>query len=216
MATERDKPYIWVTWLTKLMAGENQCRWASWFKAHNTYEKLPSDFDLAKWTAEHNDLLQKRRTELELQGFTVYLEDQNSFKIAGKDDITVSGKADIVAIRGDDAYVEDCKTGKQKHSDAMQVLTYMLVLPVAAAHCKDLTLNGRVVYQDSIVDIPASKLDEGFKNRFKRMVHAVGGSDALKKAPSWGECRWCDIPKAECPERIDSRPTATAEDHDLF
>jgi hypothetical protein len=87
---------------------------------------------------------------------------------------------------------------------------------VGAAHCKDLTLNGRVVYQDSTVDIPASKLDQEFRDRFKRMVHAVGGVDVLKKVPSWGECRWCDIPKSECPERIDSRPTATAEDHDLF
>ena len=28
----RQSPYIWFTWLTKLMAGEAQCEWASWFK----------------------------------------------------------------------------------------------------------------------------------------------------------------------------------------
>jgi hypothetical protein len=216
MPEVRESPYIWVTWLTKLMAGESQCEWASWFRSHNKYEKVPSDFDLAKWTAEHNDLLQNRRTMLELEGFKVSVEDQNSFRIEGKHGIIVSGKADIVAIRGDEAYVEDCKTGKQKHSDSLQVMTYMLVLPVATAHCKGLTLNGRVVYKNSLVEIPASKLDEEFKTRFRQLVHAVGGSDPLRKAPSWGECRWCDIPKAECPERIDSRPTATTEDHDLF
>jgi hypothetical protein len=216
MAVERESPYIWVTWLTKLMAGESQCKWASWFKAHNTYEKLPSDFDLAKWTAQHNDLLQNRRTELELQGFSVYVEDQNSFKIVGKDNIAVSGKADIVAIRESEAYVEDCKTGKQKHSDSLQVLTYMLVLPVATTHCKGLRLNGRVVYRNNVVEIPASKIGEDFGDRFRNIVHEVGGVGPLKKAPSWGECRWCDIPKAECPVRIDSRPTATPKDHDLF
>ena len=28
-------PYIWITWLTKLLTGEHSCEWASWFKAHH-------------------------------------------------------------------------------------------------------------------------------------------------------------------------------------
>jgi len=40
MSVLRRSPYIWVTWLTKLMAGEAQCEWASWFKAHHKYDKL--------------------------------------------------------------------------------------------------------------------------------------------------------------------------------
>ena len=27
----RDEPYIWVTWLTRLLVGENSCEWAVWF-----------------------------------------------------------------------------------------------------------------------------------------------------------------------------------------
>ena len=38
MTIQRQTPYIWVTWLTKLLAGEAQCDWASWFKAHNKYD----------------------------------------------------------------------------------------------------------------------------------------------------------------------------------
>jgi len=216
MKTERPNPFIWVTWLTKLMAGENQCEWASWFRSHYKWDKLPGDFDLAQWTAEHNQLLQKRRNQLESEGFTVYTEDQNSFKIEGKTGIEVSGKADIVAIKENEAYIEDCKTGTPKNSDHMQVLIYMLTLPIATTHCKGKKLEGRIIYKDSIVDVPLSKINDQSKELFKKTVLSVGGSEPLRKVPSWGECRFCDISKADCPERIDTEPTATAEEHDLF
>ena len=29
MAERRDKPNIWMTWLTKLLVGENSCEWAA-------------------------------------------------------------------------------------------------------------------------------------------------------------------------------------------
>lgn len=41
MAMARNSPYVWVTWLTKILAGEQSCEWASWFKAHyQDFEKL--------------------------------------------------------------------------------------------------------------------------------------------------------------------------------
>jgi len=216
MKEERPSPYIWVTWVSKLLAGDNQCEWAAWFRSHYKYDKQPSDFDTAKWTAEHNELLHKRRDELKAEGFTVYTEDQNSFRIEGKTGITVSGKADIVAIKDDEARVEDCKTGSPSTSDQMQVLIYMLSLPLATTHCKGLTLEGRVAYKDSFVDVPSSKIDEGLKQLFKQLVLKVGGLEELIKIPSWRECHFCNISKADCPEKIDTEPTATTEDHDLF
>lgn len=216
MAVERSCPYIWVTWLTKLMAGENQCEWASWFRSHYKWDKLPSDFDVAKWTTEHNALVHRRKNQLEAEGLTVYAEDQNSFRVEGKTGIVVSGKADIVAITEDAALVEDCKTGNPKNSDHMQVMIYMLMLPVAAGHCKGRSLEGRIIYKDSTVDVPSSKVDDGLRQLFKKTVLTVGGPEAPGKAPSWGECRFCDISKADCPQRVDAEPAAAAEDHDLF
>ncbi|MBA7635052.1 hypothetical protein ES703_42652 [subsurface metagenome] len=216
MKEERPSPYIWVTWLTKLLAGESQCEWAAWFRSHYKHDKLPSDFDLAKWTAEHNELLHKRRDEIEAEGFTVYTEDQNSFRVEGAKGITLSGKADIVAIKENEAYVEDCKTGNPKTSDHMQVLVYMLTLPLATTHCKGLTLEGRIIYKNSVVEIPSSKIDDELRKLLKKKVHLVGGVEEPRKVPSWGECRFCDISKADCPERIGVEPTATSEDHDLF
>jgi hypothetical protein len=216
MAVERAGPYIWVTWLTKLMAGENQCEWASWFRAHYEWDKLPGDFDLAKWTTEHNALLHERRKQLQAEGLTVYTEDQNSFRVEGKTGIVVSGKADIVAITEDVVFVEDCKIGDPKNSDHMQVMIYLLLLPLALDYCKGRNLEGRIIYNDATVDVTLGKVDDEFKQLLKKTVLKVGGTEPPKKAPSWGECRYCDISKADCPERIEVEPTVAADEHDLF
>ena len=76
---KRREVYIWVTYLTKLLSGESQCEFASWFKAHHTYDKAPGSFDLAKWNVKHTKLLHERRDKLEAQGYKVRIEDHNKF-----------------------------------------------------------------------------------------------------------------------------------------
>jgi len=64
MAQRRDTPYVWVTWLTKLLVGENSCEWAAWFKANHyssSYDKVPSTFDATEWQLQHTELLNKVR-----------------------------------------------------------------------------------------------------------------------------------------------------------
>ena len=197
-------PFIWVTWLTKLMSGENQCWWASWFRSHYSFNKLPSGFDLAKWTMEHNELLHRRKGELESEGFTVFIEEQNSFKLVGKSGITLSGKPDIIAINDGEGTVEDCKTGNPKHSDQVQVLIYLLALPLANGRYKGLKLEGRLIYKNSSVDVHSSEID-GIREKFSKVVGTVGGTEPASKVPSLGECRFCDISKVDCPERIETK-----------
>jgi hypothetical protein len=213
--TERSNPFIWVSWLSKVMAGEKQCEWASWFRSHYVWDKLPSGLDLAKWTADHAQLLRARKAELEAAGFTVYAEDQNSFTLMGQTGIEVSGKPDIVAIRGQEAYVEDCKTGTPRHSDHFQVLVYMLALPHVEGPWKGRKLDGRIIYGGTVVDVPASKIDANLKELFRNTILTIGGPEPARKAPSWGECRYCDISGGDCPERIDIR-TEAVKDHGLF
>ena len=57
-------PYIWVTWLSKLLSGESSCEWASWFKAQHdgdSWARMPSDFDLTKCLTDHTALLNEFR-----------------------------------------------------------------------------------------------------------------------------------------------------------
>ena len=217
MAVRRTEPYIWVTWLTKLLAGESQCEWSAWYRAHHTdYEKVPADFDLAKWTIEHNELVSARREELRNQGYRVFVEDENAFKRIGRTGIVISGKPDLLAIREQIGVIEDCKTGRPRTSDQLQVLVYLLLLPIKDPRCAGIELSGRVVYRTSTVDIPGTAVDDGFRGRFVDLVQRIGGDSPLPKAPAWAECRWCDIGPGDCLYRVTEPPESAEAETDLF
>ena len=216
-AIKKTEPYIWTTWLSPLLAGDTHCEWAAWFQSNYKFEKEQSYFN--DWIVQHERLLDRRVQELESEGFTVYIEDENKFTITGRDKITkVAGKADIVAIKGNQAIVEDCKTGKRRNSDVMQVLIYMLLLPAPGGpkHCKGLNFDGRLVYNDCVMDIDSLMLDEAFKADFRRLVSAISNSEPGRKAPSLRECRYCKISSNYCPEKFEEEANEDFEEHDIF
>lgn len=213
------KPFlsIWVTWLARLMANEIQCHWAIWFRTHYKYEKISSNFDSAKWNASHQTLLRNRVCSLELEGCTVFLEGENWFEIEGKNfPVKVSGKPDIVAITGQQGFVEDCKTGRRRNSDLYQVLIYLLLLPVSHPRCRRLELAGRLVYPTEVVEIQAEQSDEVFKAQFREAIATLSSTTPARKVPSFQECRFCDIPSQCCPERVDNPPNESSKNHNLF
>ena len=204
MKQKRDKVFIWVTWLTKLISGEQQCEYAAWFKAHFQYDKIPSNFDTTKWSIKHNQLLHRRRDELEKKGYVVKIEDQNSFKVEYPGGVTVSGKADIVALGNlSRALVEDCKTGSPKNSDQVQVMLYMMFLPRCIKEYEHTQFDGTVVYTDSEVPISWTDIDSDLRRWVWDLIKRIGSNKLCRKVPSYGECRWCDISKEDCPERIE-------------
>lgn len=212
MAVKRSSPYVYVTWLTRLMAGEDQCLWKGWFKTHHSYDKLPSDFNLAAWTAEHTEMVRRRAGELEAEGYRVFLESQNSFKITGKTGITLSGKPDIVALRDDDALVVECKTGQDRLSDKIQVLVYMMMLPLSADRCRGKKIRGEVIYKTGSVETSEDALSEDFKKLLQTSIHRLGGEQPQARTPSPTECRYCDISKTDCPDRIEEEPEPVKSD----
>jgi hypothetical protein len=164
-------PSVWVTWLAKLMVDELQCQWSAWFRSHYTYEKLPSNFDSTKWSARHRGLVGQRVEGLKTEGSAVYVEGENWFEVTGQQHaIRVAGKPDIVTIRGDTAWVEDCKTGKPKNADLYQVLLYMLLVPLGVERCRGLRLDGRLVYPDHMIDVPTNQLSAEFKAQFREAI----------------------------------------------
>ena len=81
LAQRREHPYIWATWLPRLLAGENSCEWAIWFKAHHqNWAKVPSDFNQAEWMLNHTSLLNEKKSQWEARRQKVYVEGQNSFR----------------------------------------------------------------------------------------------------------------------------------------
>jgi hypothetical protein len=217
MAVRRSDPYIWVTWLTKLLAGESQCEWSAWFRAHHRdYDRLPADFDVATWTLEHNELVQHRREQLLDEGYQVFVEDENAFKRVGKTGIVVSGKPDLLALRDGKGVIEDCKTGRPRTSDQLQVVVYMILLPIGNPRCANVRLSGRVTYKTGAIDVPAAAIDEPMRTRFVDLVQRVGGEKPLAKNPVWSECRWCDIGPNDCLYRVDEPPESAEAETDLF
>jgi hypothetical protein len=219
MASFESKPVpsVWITWLAKLMADESQCQWSNWFRSHYTYEKLPSNFASAQWSAKHRMLLNQRVACLEAEGCEVYVEGENWFEVAGRQHaIRVAGKPDILAIHGDLGWVEDCKTGKPKNVDLYQVLLYMLLLPLIVERCRGIELEGRLVYTNSIIDVPASQVNAEFKAQLREAIATLSSATPARKVPSFQECRYCDISVRYCPERVERNQNTEAEEHNLF
>ena len=199
----KNGPYIWVTWLTKLLVGDNSCEWASWFKAQHSgssWEKAPSSFDLSSWLIAHTKGINDRRQQWEDEGYTVFTEDQNHFTLKGRV-ATLSGKPDLIARKGTVGTVIDIKTGKPSPADSIQVMLYMFAVPKALGQYKGVTFDGKIVYNDHEVNIRAPAVDETFVRNVTDLIKRLASDTPARKVPSAIECRFCQITSIDCPER---------------
>lgn len=218
MAVPRSGTFVWVTWLSRLMAGDVSCEWAPWFRSHyQNYTKAPSDFNLADWNIRHTRLLRELRIEKEETADRVMLEGQNQFYWERPSSgLVVSGKPDLIAISGNVAQICDTKTGQPRPSDAIQVRLYMYCIPQAIPTLATKTFVGQLVYEDHRVDIPAGAAGKDFEENLHYFLDILATSieNAPRKTPSAGECRFCDIGRAECSERIDAPVGAGDGEHE--
>ena len=143
LAQRRTHPYIWATWLPRLLIGEHSCEWAPWFKAHyQDWTRVPSEFNQAQWILNHTALLNKRRADWEVGGYSVDGEGQNSFQLRGRS-ATLSGKPDLIARRDDEAVIIDAKTGQESASHVVQVMIYLYAISRALDRYRNLKLRGK-------------------------------------------------------------------------
>lgn len=201
MANRRRSPYVWPTWITKLLAGENNCLWGAWFRANHYYEKRVDEkreATLRTWTQNHTALLHRRAEELRQEGYEVRVEDQNKFGVLGKNGAMLGGKPDLLALKPDHLLISDTKSGRRRDSDQAQVEIYLTMAPSAYPEFKDLPMVGEICYPDGQVKVepPGS----GFRVHLKTMMDRMAGKEAPPRVPSVAECRFCDI--AECPARV--------------
>ncbi len=221
MKKARQKPFVWPSWITKLIAGEDHCHWKSWLKSHyQYYDKTPSTFDSAMWNVKHTTLLRSRMDVLTGMGHRVLIEDQNAAKLdycsnAG-DSCVISFKPDILAFGrtewcadtppGDFAEISDAKSGKPKTSDSVQVWLYQLLLPLAVPDYANIKFSGCVVYKEGVqnVNIPNTIADDaGLREQiFSTIDKIIGPEVACRKTPSKMECRFCDIARSECAQKF--------------
>jgi hypothetical protein len=200
---KRFKFYARVEQLSKLLAKEKQCNFSVWLPTQYQFEKPPSNYD----SSEHDEIVIQRASQLQDEGFTVYVEYANSLKVNGRIfDICVAGRPDIVAIKDSWVVVEDCKTGKRRDSHRFQVLLYMLLLPLAPEtkdYCQGQIPHGRVVYPDGIVEIPAWSVDCQFRQLLRQTIATICSITPPNSTPSPWECRYCNIPDTYCSAKRD-------------
>ena len=209
-AARRKHPYIWATWLPRLLTGENSCEWAIWFKAHYAdWTRQPSNFDQAKWMLAHTALLNQRRANWEVGGYDVDVEAQNRFELRGRT-ATLAGRPDIIAHRENDVVIVDAKTGNDSPSHAVQVMIYLYAVPKALERYQNANLRGQVTYRDHTVRVPGDAVDEAFVQNLGALIRRLSADQPARRVPSRQECRFCDISAADCPERMDEAPEIDA------
>ena len=196
-------PYVWVTWLTKLLVGENSCEWAGWFKAQHenwSWKEVPSTFDFTAWQVDHTAFLKEIHTRLEQEGKAVFMENQNSFILRGST-AALGGKPDLIATAGGVGTILDAKTGKPSPAHHIQVMTYMYAVPRALRQYQGMNFDGKVVYKDHEVDIPSSAVDQKFIDNLSQLIKRLAAATPARKVPSPMECGFCNISKADWLER---------------
>ena len=63
---------------------------------------------------------------------------------------------------------------------------------------------GHVIYPDGNVQIPVSGLDRKFIDRLSNLIRRLADENPARRVPSASECRWCDITREDCPERVEA------------
>lgn len=204
MTTRRDTPYVWLTWLIKLLAGEDHCRWRQWFKAHHKYyDKADSGFDSATWNVDHAAMVNALADMLRSQGYIVTVEKQNNFTLTGRRGAVLAGQPDIVAIKNDELLIVDCKSGKPHGQHRVQVLLYLLLWRYARPEHDHFTARGEIVYATrSPVPISAADTDDGFRQQFQNLMREIVADTEPPRAPSYAECSRCDLTCASCPAKV--------------
>ena len=200
----RTGPYLWVTWLTELLAGEHSCEWAGWFRAQhyaNSWTPVASSLDLPGWLLAHTAALNEYRNYLEAQQYTVFTENQNAFHLQGQV-ATLGGKPDLIARQGATGTIVDVKTGKPRASHTIQVMLYMYAVPRALPQHEGVTFDGKIVYQDHEVPVPADSVNETFIQEFGELIRRLSSRTPARKVPSPAECRFCQISSVDCTERL--------------
>jgi CRISPR/Cas system-associated exonuclease Cas4 (RecB family) len=202
-------PFVWVSWLTGLLAGDQHCVYAASVKSHYRYTKRQDGtFNLAAWNADHSALLRRRYAELIGEGWRVHVEAENAFRLKGQCAV-LAGKPDLIAFKDGIVRVIDLKTGAPRNKDWWQVLIYMFAIPRIWPELVGDHLEGEVAYNMRQIPIPARDLTPARVLEIGAMVQAVASDEPPDPRPSASECAFCDL--ADCTARIDTVvATATA------
>ena len=141
------------------------------------WTKPPSDFDQTRWMLEHTALENEERESREALGYEVFTENQNSFRLRGRQAI-LAGNPDLIAVKNRTAVIIDAKTGKPGLAHAAQVMICQYAVPLALREYRGVELSGHVVYPDAHVGVPASAVDGRFVENLGGLIRRLASESA--------------------------------------
>ena len=215
MPQRREQPYIWATWLPRLLTGESSCEWSVWFKAHyRDWSKPPSDFDQTEWLMRHTALLNEQKALRAGGNRRVYVEGQNAFRLRGKS-ATLAGRPDLVALDDQEATIIDVKTGREQVWHRVQVMIYQYALPWPSNSTGTSRSAARSCTPPTRCRSPPGAVSGSFVEDLGALIRRLAADSPPGRVPSGPECRFCDIGMLDCPERVDDYgpgPEGTTDD----
>jgi hypothetical protein len=183
------------------------------------YKKAPSNFQLAVWTIEHTQLLDKLVKERAGLQEGTYVENQNSFRVKRPSGLVIAGKPDLVTINSSgQCKVYDAKTGNPRQSDIVQVMLYMMCLPYSSPLYKGKRLSGCVVYKNGTrSQIPEKAIDEAFTEQVTYFLNILESDKPPERIPAPMECQFCEIGLPDCENRqeTDDKVIVQGEDPEI-
>ena len=195
--------------MTRLLAGENRCVYRAWYKAHFKIQKDESPerqafFD--EQTKKHDIIQDAREAFLKQGGYIVKREEQGEFKLRGaKGDL--AGKPDLVGLNESEALIVEVKSGKQRESDAWQVLIYWFALKIDWLKDTGLTIKGEVAYKGGVTR-KVEALSPLKSKAIADLLKVVTGDDEPPTTPGKWDCEYCEI--VGCTARFQAAEAADA------
>lgn len=141
------------------------------------------------------------------------VEGQNEFQAYGKI-AYLTGKPDIIAVKGDTGRIIDAKTGQPKNSHSIQVLIYMWMVPLALKQFRGIKFSGEVAYKVNRCPISPESLTPEMIDHFSDNIRAISDSSPPGKTPSKIECGRCKITDDDCGERLQLLTADDLEEED--
>ena len=207
-------PYIWTTWLPRLLTGESSCEWSVVVQGPlPELGEAASDFDQTEWLMRHTALLNEQKAQRAGNRRRVYVEAQNIFRLHGNA-ATLAGKPDLVVLDDREATIIDVKTGREQAWHRVQVMIYQYALPLALPQYRGVRIDGEVVYPNRTVRISPGAVPGQFVEDLGSLIRRLAADMPPEPVPSRSECRFCDIGVLDCPERMEdgSGPEGTTTD----
>ncbi|MFH1283015.1 MAG: Dna2/Cas4 domain-containing protein [bacterium] len=179
------KMSMYVTSLSKLLAGEENCLFKIWYKMRNKIQDEISK-ELVLWKMNHTSMLNELIKTLKdgeiKREFWLGLDILNG---------NLRGSIDLLHIKDEMVEIHECKSGQERHSDQLQILIYLFMFKKMDSY-KDKEIKGILHYNERDVHFNLNDIPDDLQILIEKQAEILLNDDPPNKYAG-GSCKWCKI-----------------------